>query len=128
MNARTRPWTMWQDWVNLVLGIWLFIVPWVIAPVAAGVTGWNAWLIGAAIFFVSLWALAMPSSPWPEWINIVLGAWLFIAPWVLGYAIGSTRSWDAWIVGVVVVVLATWAVAVKSGYNPARRTGMGQGA
>src|SRR5215470_19223722 len=26
------------------------------------------------------------SNRWQDWLNLILGAWLFISPWVLGFA------------------------------------------
>jgi hypothetical protein len=37
-----------------------------------------------------------------------IGAILFIAPWAFGFG-GTTPAWDAWIVGVVVAVVAIMA-------------------
>ncbi len=106
-----RTWTRWQDWVNAVAGAWLFITPWVYATTVHAGTAWNAWLLGAAMLIVALWALGVPDSPVPEWINAVFGAWTFIAPWVLGFAVLSAAAWNAWVVGAVVLILALWALS-----------------
>ena len=58
------------------------------------------------------------SNRWQDWANLVLGAWLFISPWVLGFAskaseTGTTRpgaAVNAWIFGVIVVVLSIAAL------------------
>jgi len=34
-----------------------------------------------------------------EWLNVILGAWLFLSPWILGFAGTSAAAWSAWIVG-----------------------------
>lgn len=116
----------WQDWGNLILGLWLVIAPWVLdfaAPrgnlvnntVTTGAvmygSPWNAWISGVIIFFVALWALIMPSLSWPEWINGIVGIWLFISPWVLDFTGLAREAWDAWIVGALVFILAAWALA-----------------
>lgn len=43
---------------------------------------------------------------WASGTNILFGAWLFVAPWVLGYAQDVIR-WNDTITGAVLVVLAT---------------------
>jgi hypothetical protein len=108
-----RPWTRWQDWVTALVGIWLFISPWVLSTTGSADAARNAWIIGAAIFIVALIALGTPNNPTAEWINVVLGVWLFISPWVLGYTGVKDGSWNAWIFGVVTVILALWALQLR---------------
>jgi hypothetical protein len=43
-------------------------------------------------------------------VNLVLGAILFIAPWLFGFADHATAAWNAWITGVVIVALAVAAI------------------
>ena len=106
----TRPWTRWQNWCNVVLGIILFISPWYSATWSNSTSSWNAWILGAAIAIVALWSLATPESPIPEGINIVLGIWVFISPWVLGFTQLRIETWSAWVIGVLVVLFAAWAL------------------
>lgn len=40
--------------------------------------------------------------------ELVLGAWLLAAPWILGFAAIGATAWTAWIVGILVVILAVW--------------------
>jgi hypothetical protein len=108
-----RPWTRWQHWIAVLVGIWLFISPWVLTTTGSAEAAWNAWIIGAAIFVVALIALGAPSNPTADWINVVLGVWLFISPWVLRYTGVKDGSWNAWIFGVVTVILALWALQTR---------------
>lgn len=106
----------WQDWVSLILGIWLFISPFI----GLGVTenaAWNSWIFGAVIAVMSAWALASPER-WEEWVNLVVGVWVFIAPFVLGFTTQDGAMWNHLIVGIVVAGDAIWAMS----QTPARRT------
>ena len=107
-----RAWRRWQDWLDVVAGAWLFISPWVLGFNTYDRAGWNAWIIGAAIFLVALAALASPATPGPEWVNVVLGVWLFISPWVLRYTSTQAGSWNAWVVGVIVTAASLWAAFI----------------
>jgi hypothetical protein len=120
-----RPWTRWQDWITALVGIWLFISPWVLSTTGSADAARNAWIIGAAIFIVALIALGTPNNPTAEWINVVLGVWLFISPWVLGYTGVKDGSWNAWIFGVVTVILELWALSTRRAVvaGPQRGTG-----
>jgi SPW repeat len=57
------------------------------------------------------WALAMPALMIPEWINLLLGAWLFISLWVLGYSLSRT-AWFAWVIGALVALIYIWVIAM----------------
>lgn len=47
---------------------------------------------------------------WVSWLNVLLGAWLFVAPWANGYAgIGATEDHT---LGIIVLLLALGSVAV----------------
>jgi hypothetical protein len=112
----------WQDWANAILAIWLFISPWVLqygsgAPAttadgtSTGVVGgvqaaaWNAWVLGIVVFLVAISAISRMDF-WQEYVNIVLSIWVFIAPWVLGFAMLGGASWSHWVVGVLVFLLS----------------------
>ena len=106
-----RSWTRWQSWLNVLVGIWLFISPWVLGTTSDAATAWNAWIIGAAIFVVALIALGATASASAAapWVNVVLGVWLFISPWVLRSTDVSDGAVNAWVFGVVTVLVALWA-------------------
>jgi hypothetical protein len=120
----SRPRAHWQDWVNVALAVWLFISPWVLnfggAVTGAGVAGtaavamaaaWNAWILGVIVFLLALTAARQQRSS-PEWINVLLGGWIFIAPWVLGFAgLFPAAAWDHWIVGAVIAILGIWSLS-----------------
>lgn len=100
----------WQDWINLMLGAWLFASPWLmnyadVLPNAAG----NAWALGAAIVLLAAVAMYMPMA-WEEGVNILLGAWVAISPWVLGFTSNEEVTTNAVVVGSLVTVLAIWAM------------------
>lgn len=108
----------WQDWINLLLGIWLFFSPWILG-FRSEMPGqsWNFYVIGAAFFVFAVAALNMRSL-WEEWVNLVLGIWMIISPWVLRYSGNPSARDDAVVVGIVVAVLSIWALAEK--HVPAR--------
>ena len=121
MNARNsllvRPWTRWQDWCNVVLGIILFISPWYSATWSHGTSSWDAWILGVAVAIVALWSLAMPRPLIPEGVNIVLGICVLISPWVLGFVPLGIEAWSAWIIGVLVVLFDVWALSEMRNLN-----------
>jgi hypothetical protein len=121
----------WQDWANLVLGVWLFISPWLLgfaagaavvggAPVGGPAAGgapavataaWDAWIFGIVIAAVAVWAMSQ-FAPWQEWVNMAVGIWLFIAPWILGFSGARNAAWDHWVVGLVVFLISLSALSL----------------
>jgi membrane protease YdiL (CAAX protease family) len=106
-----KAWTRWQDWVSLVLGVILFITPWVFGTVMHGWSSWDAWIVGVIGVILALLALALfrISSAF-EWLSLILGVWLFISPWILGFAVLGSAAWVAWIIGILFVVANGWAL------------------
>ncbi len=110
----------WRDWAMLALAVWLFVSPWLlgfvgVAPAAGAVAGaapaagaavsagftraaWNAWALGIVVAAVAIWAIAM-FAEWQDWLNGILGLWLVVAPWVLGFSGMAAAVWDHVIVG-----------------------------
>lgn len=99
----------WQDPVNLVLGLWMMASPWVLAYAAEMTPTRNAFIVGIFIAGLALLALFKVMA-WEEWLSVALGAWLVISPWILGFSALATAMWNAVIVGLVVGVLALWAL------------------
>lgn len=98
----------WQDPVNLILGIWTLISPWALGfHATSGRATDNAVLLGILIGLAAIAAMVHVRA-WKEWINVILGAWLFISPWALGFSGMAAAAWSAWIIGAVVFILALW--------------------
>ncbi len=55
--ALARPGAGVTEWVRIVLGVWLFFVPWILGFVATGVVSWTAWVIGLLVVALVLWRL-----------------------------------------------------------------------
>ncbi len=106
-----KRWTRWQDWGSLLLGIVLFVSPWFLATASQASSAWNAWIVGILVALVALWALMQPDISVPQWLGIVLGAWLVIAPWMLGFAAIGAAAWTAWIIGILLIVLGALTMA-----------------
>jgi hypothetical protein len=94
--------------VNLGVGVWLILAPFVLGHVNAA-TGWNDIIVGVGIVaFAGIRVSGAFKAAWLSWANFLLGAWLIVAPFVLGY--GTTRVlWNDVIAGVVILIFATWS-------------------
>lgn len=111
---------LWQDWVNMVFGAWLFIAPWIgLAGMESAV--WNSWFFGAAIAVFAIASLTNPRR-WKEWVNLLIGIWLIIAPFVLGFAAEGGALWNHLIIGALVGIDALWAMQAVPMNQPIAHT------
>lgn len=98
----------WEDWCNWLLGIWLCISPWALRFDLEPTATRTAVISGILIILAELVTLSVFRA-WEEWINVTLGAWLIICPWVLG--IGSAAARDNFVVvGLLVLLLAFYEI------------------
>ena len=109
-----RPWTRLQDWATLVAGLYAALTPiWVDTTGERG--AFVALLaLGALLALAALVALAMPGIVATEWLTVLFGVLLFVAPWALTYTDRFGASWTSWIVGVIAVVLGGSAVPASN--------------
>lgn len=98
----------WQDVVNCVLGVWLFLSPWILGFADVGLAATNAWIFGVIVAALALLAI-FAYRQWEEWLAAAIGVWLFISPWVLGAAANANILWNSLIVGALLVILALWS-------------------
>jgi hypothetical protein len=94
-----------QDWINLVCAVLLFISPWVLGFSGDVMAARGAWVTGviAAIFSV---AALMQFAEWEEWISALLGVWMIVAPWVVGFASIGLAVAAFVILGIIVALAA----------------------
>jgi SPW repeat len=91
------------DLYNLLLAMFLFISPWLFARASEAATV-DLLVSGAAIAILSLGAM-VAFAIWEEWANLLLGIWLIVSPWLLGFAHTSAMHCSIG-VGVTVAFLA----------------------
>jgi hypothetical protein len=94
----------WPDRVNLLLGLFLCVSPW-LAMDSGTASTWNAVFFGSAIIVAALFAIAKPGVR-PEWSNVVFGLWLLVAPWALGFSSVDSSMYASVLVGIFVTYFA----------------------
>jgi hypothetical protein len=96
---------------QLVLGLLLFLTPWMAGFAAEQTAAWTAWITGAVIALVGVAALAGYAYA-AAWCNLVLGIWAIVAPWLLGFVGLTGEMWSHVVLGVLVALAAAaelWA-------------------
>ncbi len=115
----------WQDWVMLVLGAWVFLSPfWMPAYLSrTDVAAWNSYIFGA-IAFVLAWAALVTGQLWEEWVNLAVGIWLIIAPFVLRFfGPENGAAWNQIILGILMGIDAIWVLSLNRTHRPASSAG-----
>ncbi len=108
MAALIKPVDRFQDWINLIVAALLFASPWLLGYTGIVPASWNAWICGAVLAALAVAALAW-FAEWEEWISIALGAWLVVAPWVLGFNVVVAAMRSHVILGLVIIAFAGWS-------------------
>jgi uncharacterized membrane protein len=107
----------WNLLVSAALGLWLMF-----APAALGSTGTAAHsdhLIGALIVTATVIALADVGRA-VRFINILLGAWVIVSPWLLNGA-SANAKWSDMIAGALVILLSFRRGAIGERYGDFER-------
>jgi hypothetical protein len=105
--------------MSAVLGVILLISPWLFDFRSVPVAAWNASITGIAIGAFAFAAFIRPHA-WEEWIDLAVGLWAMISPWLLGFAGVRSAMWAHVIVGLVVAALAAFELWRMHGTPPAR--------
>ena len=107
---------MRQDLVNLYLGVWAVLTPWLVGHhPGTGVVA-DYVVVGILISFFAVAAL-IAFRPWQEGVNIVLGAWLLVSPWVLGFRANPTLAGSAVLIGILVIICSAVALIRRRSQN-----------
>jgi len=102
------------DVYNLLLALVLFASPWLFS-LQNGPAKLDLWVSSGIIAAISFGAIAAYAG-WEEWVNLVLGIWLVVSPWVVGFT--HTRAMHFSIgIGATVAFLA--ALELWLGYDAA---------
>ncbi len=98
----------WLDVANVVLGIWLIVAPLVGVGASTGLAAGNSYVAGVVVAILAVAASRRPYL-WEEWLNLLVGVWLILAPFALRFTAQTGPTWNQIIVGLLIVVDAGWA-------------------
>ena len=96
-----------QDGINLLCAVLLFLSPWVLHYSGDVHAAGAAWISAILVGVFSIAALTR-FAEWEEWVNTVLGVWIVVAPWVLGFAALTHVMYAFVVLGVIIVLASLW--------------------
>jgi hypothetical protein len=103
----------WNLAVNAILGIWLLVAPTVLQITGSIAT--NYYIIGALVVTFAIIALAEVARM-ARWLNVLFGAWLMLAPWLLAGADAASR-WNGILIGILLIALSLSPGRIKEHYG-----------
>jgi hypothetical protein len=102
--------------INILLGIWVIVSPWVFGYRAVGPAAiWNGVIVGALIAILAACRYLSPRARTGlSWVNMSLALWILICPVVYGYTANLGGVLDNVILGVAIASLAVWSEAAST--------------
>ena len=95
----------YQDWVALVCAVLLFVAPWILGFSGDVAATRAAWITGVVVALFAAAALVQ-FAEWEEWVNGLLGVWMIVAPWIVGFATVGVAVAAFVVLGIVVLAAA----------------------
>ena len=90
-----------RDWINLICGVLLFISPWALGFSGNMTAAMTAWVGGLVIAIMGLAAL-IQFAEWEDWVALVAGVLMIVAPWIMGFAAVGYAVWAFVVLGLIV--------------------------
>lgn len=107
--------------VTGLAGISAFIAPWIYGPAWNNPVSWNCWLLGPLVMLLAITRWNDPLHTRGLGLaNVVLGAWLFVAPWPLGYTANTGYFINSLCAGFLIFALSLYGLMMMA----TRVTGM----
>jgi uncharacterized integral membrane protein len=99
----------WQDAVELLVVVWVFVAPAVLGFFAYNAATLSAMLM-AIVASITIQLGLAKQQPWEEWFNLSLAAFLAFSPWLFNYTHMAAATWNAIISGLVLAIFAILAM------------------
>ena len=99
------------SWLVALAGLWEVIAPFVLGY-TSGTAEYNAIIVGIVLIILGVWSALSNDAGTDRtlnWVNALIGLWLVLSPFILGFSGFVTAMTNAIIVGVIVIILAVWA-------------------
>lgn len=100
----------WASAGNVLAGLWLVIAPFVLNFESQNAAQWNHVIVGAIVLVLAAVRAFDPDHRASiSWVNALLGLWMIVSPFVLGYADVNDAQTNALVTGAIILVLAAFS-------------------
>lgn len=111
--------------INILAGIWLVIAPFLLGYSDFPEPTWNDILVGVAVIIIAGVKMSKPlSAAGISWVNVILGVWLILAPFVLQYE-PRNAMWNDIVLGCIIAIFGIWSAVAARGTTTTPRTTTG---
>lgn len=101
------------SWINIVLGIWVIISPFVVQFARLPAAMWNNVIVGIVIAILAIIRTSASHQTGWSWANVILGIWMIISPFALG-AMTTAVLWNNILLGIVIALIATGSASSRA--------------
>ncbi len=99
----------WQDNLTIALGIWLLLSPAFLQYSGVAPENWVTMGAGGILVILMIGA-RLAFHVWEEWLGVVFGALIAIAPWIAGFTASTRPTVNCVVCGLAVMVLTGWRI------------------
>jgi hypothetical protein len=107
--------------LNVLANIWLIISAWVLGFADLRVPLGDTLIVGIVVLVLAAIRLGAPEAMALSWINCLVGIWLIISPFVLGFTGVTAAMSNAIILGILVGIFGLWAALAPRTTMPSPR-------
>jgi hypothetical protein len=100
--------------LNIILGLWLIIAPFVLGFNSMMGAMWNSIIFGVIVLALAVVGEYNVSETWSRWINAVIGLWIVVSPFFMGFASDAGLMWNNIIVGLLIIIFSGWSISMAS--------------
>ncbi|MGA7616029.1 MAG: SPW repeat protein [Thermoanaerobaculia bacterium] len=120
-----RAQVMTASGLDVLAGIWLLISPFVITfrGLPNAVTNDVVFGIVVAVLAAIRFFGAYRAS-WISWLNALIGLWILVSPWFLGFSIAPEAMWNNVLTGIAIIILGGWSALASGATAGETRTGV----
>jgi hypothetical protein len=97
----------------------MLVSPWIIGNGASNAAIVNYYVVGLAVTAFAVAALSV-FRLWEEWLNLILGVWLLVSPWFLGFTAFSVIGLNTLLIAIFIIVCAGSALSEGTGKPTAK--------
>jgi hypothetical protein len=97
--------------INIALGIWLIISPWIYGYANAARNAMvSSVIVGILVFICAILRYNAPHSRSVlSWANLILGVWTLLSPWIFSFMTSTAYITNSIVVGILIGALAIWS-------------------
>lgn len=100
----------WASSLNVLAGLWLVIAPFALNFTSSSNAMWNSIIVGVVVLVLAaIRAFDPDEREGISWVNMVLGLWMVVSPYVLGYTNVNQAQTNALVTGVIILALAAFS-------------------